>query len=149
MSITVRPDLQNQPYAALVAARNALGNGEGLERMEYVRALRAEHYDLYRPASYARRQYAPTRYQANATRFARRQRNLGTAQLTEDATGANGPVRARYATELLRLDTVEERLEAWADAHRFLNATADAGRPSDALRSGVNQVLRDRARSAA
>lgn len=149
MAITVRPDLQNQPYADLVAARDALGEGEGIERLEYVRAIRAQHHAMARPASYARRQHAPHRYQANATAFARRQRNLGTAQLTEDATGANGPVRARYATELLRLDTVTERQEAWADAHRFLNATPDAGRPSDALRCGVNQVLRDRARTAA
>lgn len=149
MSITVRPDLQNLPYAELVARRDALGEGEGVERLEFVRAIRAQYPDLARAASRCRAAHAHVRYGRNLTSWARRQRNLSTAQLTEDATGAHGPVRARYATELLRLDTVEERLEAWADAHRFLNATADAGRPSDALRSGVNQVLRDRARSAA
>lgn len=149
MSITVRPDLQGLPYADLVARRDALGEGEGVERLEFVRAIRAQYPDLARAAGRARSAHAHVRYGRNLASWVRRQHGLGTAQLTEDATGAHGDVRARYARELLRLDTVEERQAAWADAHRFLNATADAGRPSDALRSGVNQVLRDRARTAA
>lgn len=149
MSITVRPDLQSLPYAELVTRRDALGEGEGVERLEFVRAIRAQYPDLARAAGRCRSAHAHVRYSRNLASWVRRQNSLGTAQLTEDATGAHGDVRARYARELLRLETVEERRAAWADAHRFLNATADAGRPSDALRSGVNQVLRDRARSAA
>ena len=141
---TTLPDLE--PYAALVAARAELHRtgytGTGPTGLELTRQLRSEFPDQYRVSSAAR--YAATiarRYRTEATRWASLRRRYSTAELQAQADGRDGDVPARYATELLRLPTVEQRLEAWAGAHRFLNATADAGRPSDALRSTVNAML--------
>lgn len=58
----------------------------------------------------------------------------------EDEADSPAPT-ARRARILLQLPTVEARREALAGMHRFLNATPDAGRPSDALLVVVNGML--------
>ena len=133
-------------YQSLVAARAELHRtgytGTGPTGLELTRQLRSEFPDQYR-ASIAARAAATDarRYRTAASRWATLPHRYSTAELEAQAAGRDGDVDARYATELLRLATVEQRLEAWGGARRFLNATADAGRPSDALRSTVNSML--------
>lgn len=127
-----------ETYSALVAQRDA---GE-ITNTDYFRAIRAAGLTHTNSVARAYRQAISLarRHHQGSVRYTRTQRELSTDQLTADLDGAD-PVKARYARELLRLDTVDQRIAAWRDARRFLNATPDAGRPSDALRSGVNAIL--------
>lgn len=125
-------------YADLVAARDA-GDLTNLDLCAGVRVCghRAEHA----AAMAAQRAEAEAARLADyAERAARLAEAYSTAALEADvATG--GEVSARRAAILLKLDTVEQRLEAVAGSNRFLNATPDAGRPSDALRTVVHSML--------
>lgn len=137
--------MSNAPasYEALIAARDA-----GLiTRLEFATAARRHHRQRYNVAAAHRRQATIERRLAqNLRSFTRTQRRNSTEQLTIDATGANGEPRRRYAEALLKLPTIEARLDAQAQAHSFMNATASAGRPSDALASTVNRILAGSAR---
>jgi hypothetical protein len=148
----VLPELEGLTYLELLAMRDQLGGtrqardeaaAAGLPPMlEVIRAMHRNHRaasDRSHACEAGRR--AAVRYQEAASRWAARQRRYSTEVLEADAAGERGEVEARYALELLRLGTVAERLAAWAGARRFLNATPDAGRPSDALRSTVNSML--------
>jgi hypothetical protein len=53
----------------------------------------------------------------------------------------SGDPQARQAQILLELPTISDRIAAKGWMHRFLNATPDAGRPSDALRVVVSGMI--------
>lgn len=125
-------------FAELVAARLS---GE-MTNLDYCRAARAEHRAQHRASGHYRRELETLRNLRQRRESARRYADkLSDAYLTESLTGTRGDVDARYARILLQLPTADARADAWSGARRFLNATPDAGRPSDALASVVRSML--------
>lgn len=127
----------------LIAARDA----GWINNTEFARLARRDHRAQYDVRNAARAQATRARLLSQkVASFTRTQRRYSTEQLTIDATGANGSVRERYAEILLQLPDVESRLAAEAEAHSFMNATASAGRPSDALSTVVRRIVARSAR---
>ena len=108
------------------ALRIARDTGHHLE----LRALLAARREDARIEAAARR---------GARTFEARQR-LSTPWLEDIATDPTN-TQARQARILLMLPTIDQRQAAQGGAHRYMNATADAGRYSDALLSVVHSML--------
>ena len=112
----------------------ALYRSGGLTLLEFVRGRRALLGSSYTQSASAMRRHTEngTRYGQGVRRFLTGQRRYSDEALTADLASPLPGLR-RQARILLTLPTLEERQAAVRDAHRFCNATPDAGRWSDAL----------------
>ena len=126
------------PYSRLIAS---LEKGE-INRRSFYRELRelgedvrAAHAASVAAALAARRAEAEVhRIAADAYRYS--------DEWCAEELASTAPGRHRAAKILMTLETPSQRRECVRLAHRFMNATSDAGRWSDALRSCVDEARR-------
>jgi hypothetical protein len=135
MTITTDPT----PFATIVDLFDSDAPGC---RREALRLARDTGHHLELRALLDARRDADRREQAvrdEIRTFEARQR-LSTPWLEDMADDATNP-QARQARILLMLPTIDQRQAARGGAHRYMNATPDAGRYSDALLSVVHSML--------